>query len=139
MANTPIVSLPDEILHCILCFSSPTAAVALEQTAKRFENIANAPLLWRFYCLQSFKFWDKRHRISRKFASPASETDWKRLYKARHLIDVSTTRILNSMLASQTGRIEKLHDIVSFGYDVKDTLLRHAEAGEDEDDHLARA
>jgi F-box protein 21 len=45
---------------------------------------------------------------------------------------------LNCILANQTGRIEKFHNIVSFGYDVKDTLLRHARVGSDEEDHLAR-
>lgn len=52
-------------------------------------------------------------------------------------VDHSVTRILNSILGSQTGRIEKFRRVIDLGYDAKDTLLRHSviESGED---HLAR-
>ncbi|PGG97837.1 hypothetical protein AJ79_09073 [Helicocarpus griseus UAMH5409] len=132
-------SLPDEVLHIILSHSPFTTALALEQTCRRFDSEANAPLLWRLYCLRDFKFWDQRHELPRKLAEHVSSVNWKELYALRRRIDVVTTRTLDSILATQTGRIEKFHQIVEFGYDAKDTLLRHAAAGEEDwEDDLAR-
>lgn len=129
--------LPDEILHSILCYSHPRSCAALEQTSHRFENVTNEPLLWRHYCQLHYKSWDRRHGINRKLASPVSMVDWKALFILRYRIDHSATQLLDSILASQTGRIEKFRAVIDFGYDAKDTLLRHGhvEAGED---HLAR-
>ncbi|EGD86379.1 hypothetical protein H112_07313 [Trichophyton rubrum D6] len=138
MPGILLSQFPDEILHSILTYTPPSAAIALEQTSKRFSHITNAPLLWAGYCKASFRFWDKRHDITDKFARPAKSVQWKELYKLRHQIDRSTTEILDSILASQTGRIEKIHRIVSFGYDAKDTLIRHADAPQDLEDYLAR-
>lgn len=138
MAELSLSRLPDEVLHIILRSTPPWSALALERTSKRFENVVNEPLLWRFYCEISFNFWDNRHDIPRKLKCPASSVDWKHLYISRHRVDVRTTETLNSILASQVGRIEKVHSIVNFGYDAKDTLLRHVQAGPDKDDYLAR-
>jgi F-box protein 21 len=138
MVESSLSRLPDEVLHIILRFTPPWSALALERTSERFGNVVNEPLLWRFYCQTSFAFWDSRHEISSKFKCPASSVDWKRLYLSRRRIDVSTTETLNSILASQVGRIDKVHSIVEFGYDAKDTLLRHAHSGPDRDDYLAR-
>ena len=138
MPKHTLSGLPDEVLYCILYSTPPRSTTALEQTASRFKDVTNSPLLWRFYCRTYFRYWDRRHDISRKFASPAVFVDWKKLYAIRHRIDIATTATLNGILANQTGRIEKFHNIVSFGYDVKDTLLRHARVGSDQEDHLAR-
>jgi F-box protein 21 len=133
-----IHELPDEILHYIMRSGPACSAIALEQTSMRFRNVANAPLLWRYFCQNDFRFWDPRHNIREKFSRPASTVAWKDLYKTRRRVDRTTTGLLNSVLASQTGRIQKAHRIVGFGYDVKDTLLRHAAADSDEPDYLAR-
>ncbi|KAL1958475.1 hypothetical protein VTO42DRAFT_4339 [Malbranchea cinnamomea] len=139
MATPSLVDLPDEILHTILCYASASSATALEQTSSRFRNVANAHLLWRHYCQADFTFWDARHHIGHKLAAPPAAVRWKDVYKTRRLIDRATTRLLDSILASQTGRIEKVHQIIGFGYDAKDTLLRHARAREEEtEDYLAR-
>ncbi|KAL2219023.1 Hemimethylated DNA-binding protein YccV like-domain-containing protein [Thermoascus aurantiacus ATCC 26904] len=136
--ETSLAHLPDEILYSILCYSPPRSSAALERTARRFRNVTNEPLLWRFYCLTHFNFWDKRHEFHKKLASPVSSVDWKKLYITRHLIDIATTEVLESILTSQTGRIEKFHTIVNFGYDAKDTLIRHSLAGPEKEDYLAR-
>jgi len=130
--------LPDEILHSILCFSSPTSSAALGQTARKFQRIADEPLLWRFYCQSFFTFWDKRHELPKKLASPISAVNWKQLYVMRHVMDLSITQTLNSILSNQTGRIEKFEVIINFGYDAKDTLIRHSLAIHENDDYLAR-
>ncbi|EEH40074.2 F-box domain-containing protein [Paracoccidioides lutzii Pb01] len=137
-AKPTLDGLPDEVLHCILCYAPASTALTLERTSRRFKRVTNSPLLWRLHCQNDFKFWDQRHELSQKLTDPASSVDWKGLYALRQQIDVDTTQVLNSILTSQTGRIEKIHRIVEFGYDAKDTLLRHARAGEEWEDHLAR-
>ncbi|EEP82125.1 conserved hypothetical protein [Uncinocarpus reesii 1704] len=130
--------LPDEIVQCILAWTTPASTVALGQTSWRYWAITNSPLLWRLYCLNHFIYWGNCHRFQQKLNLPVSQVDWKGLYKRRHLVDIAVTDILESVLATQTGRIEKVHKIVSFGYDAKDTLMRHAQIGSDHEDYLAR-
>ncbi|KAJ5966020.1 hypothetical protein N7481_012734 [Penicillium waksmanii] len=129
--------LPEEILHSILCHSQPRSATALQQTSRRFGDVTKRPLLWRHYCRTYYKFWDRRHDIHRKFILPASSVDWKALFMLRYHIDGSVTQLLNSILASQAGRIEKFRAVIEFAYDAKDTLLRNSEV-QDGEDHLAR-
>ncbi|KAJ5692066.1 hypothetical protein N7462_001489 [Penicillium macrosclerotiorum] len=132
-----LTHLPEEILHAILCSLPPGSSAALEQTCRRFKNVTNEPLLWRHYCQSRYRYWDRKHEIARKLSSPASSTDWKGLFVLRHCIDCSVTRLLDSILGSQTGRIEKFRAVIDYGYDAKDTLLGHSrvETGED---HFAR-
>lgn len=129
--------LPEEILHSILCASPPRSAAALQQTSHRFGNVTREPLLWRHYCETHFSSWDKQHEISRKFSDPVSSVDWKALFVLRFNIDRSVCRLLDSILASQTGRIEKFRAVIDLGFDAQDTLVHHSrvESGED---HLAR-
>lgn len=75
--------------------------------------------------------------MSQKLAGPASAVDWKGLFILRYKIDCEVTRQLDSILASQTGRIEKFRAVIDLGYDAKDILLRHSEV-EFSEDHLAR-
>ncbi|KAE8348319.1 Hemimethylated DNA-binding protein YccV like-domain-containing protein [Aspergillus coremiiformis] len=130
--------LPEEILHIILCYCHPCSAAALQGTAHRFENAINEPFLWRFYCQAHFKYWDSKHNISQKFSGPISAVNWKALYVYRHRIDRTTSHLLDSILAGQTGRIEKSRAIIGLGYDAKDTLIKSISALVDIDDHLAR-
>jgi F-box protein 21 len=73
-----------------------------------------------------------------KLSSPVLAVDWKALYRSRHVVDVATTRLLDSILISQTGRIEKFRSVISFGYDAKDSLLRNLSISSEAEDHLAR-
>ncbi|KAK2812141.1 hypothetical protein FQN50_001498 [Emmonsiellopsis sp. PD_5] len=137
-SNASLSGLPDEVLHAILCYSPASSIVALEQASRRFKNATNTPLLWRLQCQKDFTIWDPRHDITHKLASPVSCVRWKDLYATRRRIDIATAEILDSILTSQTGRIKKIYEIIGFGYDAKNTLLRHAQAGPELDDHLAR-
>lgn len=129
--------LPEEILHSILCYSHPRSCASLEQTSRRFKNVTNEPLLWRHYCHAYYKSWDRKHGMPQKLRKPVSTVDWRALFIMRYKIDCSVTRILDSILASQTGRIEKFRAVINFGYDAKDTLVRHSKV-ESSEDHLAR-
>lgn len=64
--------------------------------------------------------------------------DWKLLYMHRCRVDWETTKILDSILQGQVDRIKKFKVIANFGYDAKDTLLRHCHAPDEVDDVLAR-
>ncbi|KAJ5372122.1 hypothetical protein N7517_004128 [Penicillium concentricum] len=132
-----LIHLPDEILHSILCYSTPQSCAAVEQTNSRFQNVTNERLLWRHHCQSHYKFWDGRHDMPRKLAYPVNSTDWKALFVFKYQVDRSVTQLLDSILGSQTGRIEKFRRVINMGYDAKDTLLRYSliEAGED---YLAR-
>lgn len=131
-------NLPEEVLYSILCYCHPTSSVALQQTARRFRNVTNEPLLWRFYCKTYFKQWDHRHRLPEKLAGPVRSVSWKALYVSRHHIDRVTSSLLDKIIASQTGRINKFRMVVDFGYDTKETLLRHLSVGPEAEDYLAR-
>ncbi|KAL3704217.1 hypothetical protein TMatcc_009908 [Talaromyces marneffei ATCC 18224] len=130
--------LPDEILHLILHHSEPAQCLALERTCRRFRGITNEPLLWRHYCQSRFQYWDEKHNIEEKLRAPPSTVGWKELYAERYFTDWITTKGLDDILSSQSGRINKAQIIIDHGYDVKDTLLRHARASTDLDDYLAR-
>ncbi|KAI5283804.1 hypothetical protein KEM54_001827 [Ascosphaera aggregata] len=131
-------NLPDEIIHVILLFADAKAAIALGSTSRGFYTLANAELLWRHYCLTDFRHWDARHQLSERLLQPAASTSWKDLYADRHMTDVTISRILDDLLCTQVGRIQKYHDIASFGYDAKDTLVRHAQANPVVSNNLAR-
>ena len=66
------------------------------------------------------------------------DMDWKKLYSYRQKVDFATTRILNSIIEVQIGRIKKFEEISEFGYDAKDALLRHCHTSDAAEDMLAR-
>ncbi|RDK36448.1 hypothetical protein M752DRAFT_287786 [Aspergillus phoenicis ATCC 13157] len=129
---------PEELLHQILCYCPPRSAAALEQTARRFRGVTTQPLLWRYYCLSHFKHWARQHGLSAKLASPISAVDWKSLYILRHLKYRATSHLLDSILANQAGRIDKVRKIIGLGYDAKDALLHNLEIDSNVEDYLAR-
>lgn len=85
-----------------------------------------------------FTYWDSKHRIGQKFAGNVGDVDWRKLYTYRRRIDKETTALLDSILDGQINRISKFKSISEFGYDAKDTLLRHCRTSEDAEDVLAR-
>ncbi|KAI9717423.1 MAG: hypothetical protein M1812_004775 [Candelaria pacifica] len=131
-------ALPDELVQHILYYVPPSSAAALERASKRFRDVSNEPLLWRYYCRVHFGYWDAEHDIWQKFASPVSSADWKQLYVRRGLVERATTHLIQGILSNQSGRIDKIQQIVELGYDVKDTLLRHTRTQDDAEDVLAR-
>lgn len=76
--------------------------------------------------------------MEEKFADDVLKVDWNKIFVERHHIDCSTSRTIDSILSSQTGRVEKYQRIVDHGYDAKDTLMRHLNMGDEVEDVLAR-
>ncbi|KAI9822357.1 MAG: hypothetical protein M1827_000076 [Pycnora praestabilis] len=131
--------LPNEVIQNILYHLPPHSSSTLQRVSNRFLDITNEPLLWRYYCRTEFKYWNAHHNIREKLAGNVSVVDWKELYIHRANVEHATTSTLNSILAGQTGRIDKFQKIVDLGYDAKDALLRHYHVGDDTEDVLARS
>lgn len=130
--------LPDETLHHILRYCDSYSAASLEQAARRFRRVTNEALLWRLYCQTDFNVWDSRHNMPAKSKLSASMVDWKGLYASRCLTNRAVIRILDSIVSSQTRRIEKYRAVLDFGYDAEDILLLLSHAEVSTEDYLAR-
>jgi hypothetical protein len=132
-------ALPDEVLQHILYYLSPQEMLLnIQRLSHRFNTLGGEPLLWRYHCRMQFIYWDSKHRIRQKLSGNVGDVDWKLLYIHRRKIDSRTTEILDSILEGQTNRIEKFKMIGEFGYDAKDTLLKHCHTSADAEDALAR-
>ncbi|PYH41160.1 YccV-like-domain-containing protein [Aspergillus saccharolyticus JOP 1030-1] len=130
--------LPEELLQHILHYCQPYTTATLEQTARRFRGVTNEPALWRHYCLSNFEFWAPEHELPRRLAAPISGTDWKRLYILKHTSYRATSRLLDSIICSQVGRIQKFQAITDLGFDAKDALSHNLLVRSKADDQLAR-
>ena len=138
MAPMNLCDLPSEVVHQILLLIQPTSLPKLELVSKRFSEFANQPLLWQHHCRDQFMYWNAARNMKEKFAGNVADTDWKELYSERYKIDRNVTLGINSLLATQTGRIQTSAEIVGFGHEAKDTLISHCNTGDDADDVLAR-
>lgn len=134
---TALTDLPNEILFQILIHIPPHLTPAILLICKRFNDVAE-PRLWRYHCRQQFQYWNPESGIQSHLWDDTNAVDWKRVFADRYTIDRKTSHILDSIIASQSGRIEKAEAIIAFGYDAKDTLLRHMRVSDEADDVLAR-
>ena len=137
MAQGKLINLPDEILRSVCFFLDWHDALSLQSTSRRFGDVANEHLLWKYYCQCSFRYWAVSHQISSKFAD-LSFVQWKQLFRNHHEAEIRTRSALQGIISSQRARTPKIESIVELGYDSKAALLQsHARASEF-DDHLAR-
>lgn len=129
--------LPPEVLFQILLWVPPASILAFQQVCRKF-NDQSQPILWRHHCRTQFKYWSPKHDILAKFSQDAADIDWKNIYRKRYLADKAISRDLEAILSSQTGRMDRSEKIIAYGYDAKDTLLRHLTVSDNADDVLAR-
>lgn len=134
---TSLSDLPNEIIQQILFYIPPSSALATQRISRRFYDLTQ-PILWRYHCRTQFKYWDQKHNIQAKVADNVAKVDWKDVFSSRHSIDRATSHAIDAILACQISRVEKFQSIVGFGYDAKDTLLRHLNVDDDAEDVLAR-
>ncbi|KAI9670111.1 MAG: hypothetical protein M1829_004839 [Trizodia sp. TS-e1964] len=139
MANNQLTidDIPGEVLTLAFSRLPTESLLALNLVSKRFNKLAKEPLLWKHHCLQ-FKYWDEKHDIKAKASSAVAFDGWESLYQYRVVTDRKVTTILNSILADRTGCAGKYKQIADYGFDAKDTLLRHCQATEDMEDVLSR-
>ncbi|EXJ89784.1 hypothetical protein A1O3_02851 [Capronia epimyces CBS 606.96] len=131
-----MTELPDEVVQAILHHLPPRSTAALQQTCRRFVNIANEPLLWKIYCQRDFRWWDERHGI-KSLLQDATFTGWRDLYHDRQFGARTTRRAINKIVTEETGRLASLKTILDVGYDAKDTLLDLFRTAPSSEDQLA--
>lgn len=132
-----ILALPDEVIQAILSYIPPQQVPSIQLVCTRFVNVAAEPLLWKGYCVSSFRWWRKDHHLQVRLQEPA-DTEWRRLYAHRHQASRSTLRALDRILDNETGRLDQLQQILEIGYDAKGALLEAFDAAKESDKYLAQ-
>ncbi|OTA65836.1 hypothetical protein K449DRAFT_391788 [Hypoxylon sp. EC38] len=134
-----IDDLPDEIVHQILLYVSPEETLTkVSLLSKRFNRVAQEPLLWKFYCEHNFKYWESNHHFKERLKRNLRETDWRRLYLQRLGRNARIARLVDGIVASRVSRLEKIEQICQYGYDAKDYLLSQCRVPDSVEDVLAR-
>ncbi|KAI1848356.1 hypothetical protein JX265_008864 [Neoarthrinium moseri] len=136
---SPFDHLPDEIIHQILQYLAPEQTLAaIPRLSRRFHRIAQTPLLWRYYCETTFKYWQSDHDIRGKLRNKSSHVDWKALFTLRLSRNRRIADLVDGIVASRVSRLQKTEEICQYGYDAKDYLLSQCRIDDDVDDVLAR-
>ncbi|KAK4161669.1 hypothetical protein QBC43DRAFT_323399 [Cladorrhinum sp. PSN259] len=131
--------VPDEIIRHILHFIPPEDILdSVQLVSHRFYRVAKEPLLWRWLCLKSFKYWHPNHRIEDKVKAPAPHTDWKALWITRTKKNVGIARLMEGILSTNQDRIKRIEKISKLGYDAKDYLLEQLHCDDSKEDALCR-
>lgn len=94
--------------------------------------------MWKYHCHTQYRYWSQDYGFNKALLDNPDPVEWKKVFSDRYIIDRQISHYLDSIVASQSGKIENAEKIVAFGYDAKDTLLRHMNAPDDADDVLAR-
>jgi F-box protein 21 len=132
-----IVDLPNELLQQIILCLPARNLPNFQRTCRRFRDLVS-PLIWRQLCRGTYRYWRPEHRIQDRLQGDIDATDWKALFVERQIVDQRTSRTIDSILASQMGRIDKFREILNHGYDAKDCLLEHCKTDAHAEDVLAR-
>lgn len=143
MSSSPSPShfdaLPDELIHHILHYVPPEQVLtSVTPVSRRFHRIAQTPLLWRFFCETSFKYWQASHDFAAKLRDKALRVDWMGLFALRLARNHRIARLLDGIVGSRLARLQRIEAICQYGYDAKDYLLTQSRAPDGADDVLAR-
>ena len=132
-------TLPDELVQHLLHYVPPEDILQnFSLLSKRLHRVAQEPLLWRYYCRTTFKYWNSDHRLGEKLRRPVHHVDWKALFLLRLRRNARAAVLLDGIVESRVLRLQKMEQICRFGYDVKDFLLAQCRVDESADDVLAR-
>ena len=136
---SPLDGVPDEIIRHILHFIAPQDVLdSVQCVSRRLYRVAKEPLLWRWLCLESFKYWHPDHRIEARVRAPAPTTDWRAIWIARTKKNARIARLMEGILSTSQNRIKRMQNISALGYDAKDFLLGQLHCDESEQDALSR-
>jgi F-box protein 21 len=128
--------MPDEIIGHLLYYLSPEDNLSgVQLVSRRFHRLANEPLLWKYHCRTSIKYWSPHHRFKKRLAAAAHKTPWKWLYLRRSAINNQVSKTLNEVIRTKVHRFETISRL---GYDAKDVLLEDSQAPTTADDWIAR-
>ena len=132
-------TLPDELVQHLLHYVPPEDILRnFSPLSKRLHRVAQEPLLWRYYCRTTFKYWNADHRLQEKLGHPVHNVDWKGLFLLRLRRNARAAVLLDGIVASRVSRMQKIEQICRFGYDVKDFLLSQCQVDDSAEDVLAR-
>lgn len=139
MDKSTMRQLPDELLEAIVFHLPPAATLSFGATCKQCNKITYEPLVWRRYCMETWRYWNTNHYVQEKMAKPPAQVRWRQLYKERRREDIEALRLFDEMLLTQQYRVQRMEKISSMGYDIKDLMLRLLhETPDDAEDVLAR-
>ncbi|KAK8879834.1 hypothetical protein PGQ11_001128 [Apiospora arundinis] len=132
-------ALPDELITHILHYTSPEETLLqISRVSKRFARVAQTPLLWRYYCDTTFKYWQADHAFHAKRRNRRLQIDWRRLCTLRLFRNRRITQLLDGIVATRLERLQRIEEICQYGYDAKDYLLSQCKIDDDAPDVLAR-
>lgn len=139
MVNMSLDQLPDEIIQHLLHYVSPDDTLASFQlVSRRFARVSDEPLIWKYYCVNTFRYWHPEHDFRTKVRLPAFKVGWKRLFVLRRRRHAYVSGLFEGILASKVGRHRRFAQIGELGYDAKDFLLDQCNADDSVEDVLAR-
>ena len=131
--------LPDEVFQLLLYYVPPVDNLrGVQLLSRRFYDLSNGSLLWKYHCRTSFRFWRPHHDFPNKLQQKPKEVDWKSLFLVRHGHNITISRLLDEVVASRSSRWRKFERICKFGYDAKDILIQQSHTDESAKDVLAR-
>ncbi|KAI1438052.1 hypothetical protein GGR50DRAFT_641167 [Xylaria sp. CBS 124048] len=134
-----LVCLPDELLHQILRQISPEQTLeSIALVSWRFHRLAEQRLLWKYYCMTSFKYWHSSHGFGEKVRGRLHDVDWKALYLLRLRRNCHVASLMDEIIASRLLRVEKIEQICHYGFDAKDYLWAQSQVDDTAPDSLAR-
>lgn len=129
----------DEIIEHLLYHVPPEDNLSsIQLVSHRLNRLANGPLLWRHHCQSTFKFWHPDHDFPSLLRQRASSTAWKKLFLLRKRRNKTISNLLNHVIATKVGRLQRIEAISRFGYDAKDYLLEQCHTDDSLEDVLAR-
>lgn len=136
---TSLEDIPDEIIRHILLYLPPGDALeSFQLLSRRLHVLANEPLLWRWHCRNSFRYWHPDHKFREKLCARASSVDWKGLWITRKRNNKRIARWLDGVISTKVGQLRRLKQICELGYDAKDYLLEQCQVDDSAEDVLAR-
>ncbi|KAI0023483.1 hypothetical protein F4780DRAFT_84229 [Xylariomycetidae sp. FL0641] len=132
-------ALPDELVQQILHYLTPEETLRnIALVSKRYNRIADEPILWKYYCRSSFKYWQGEHGFKEKLGGRLHNVDWKGLYLLRLARNSRIAELVDEIVASRVSRLQKTEEICRYGYDAKDYLLTQCRVDDSVQDVLAR-
>lgn len=132
-----LLALPDELLRAIFEHVSAPDLARLQLTCRRLKGIGSDPLLWESECLRTFRWWDKHHELDNKRRNIVYSA-WKILFANRWISNRAAAKALSDLMHEETGRLDRIKDILDLGYDAKDVLFANWQAAEGSEMYLAQ-
>lgn len=130
--------LPDEVVSFVLRHLDPISALRLGRTSRRFRDLTDQPLLWKYYCQSCYRYWSADQNVRKREVDP-NFVGWKDIFSARARSARRSRTILEDVITDPLGRIGKIDQIVDDGdYGVKNELLDAFQQAPNSTNHLAQ-